>query len=159
MTDPTYRCMQIIFRETITQRANAGDICNARDLFMIRHVHLGRRVHLTPLVAKLLASQNAFNKANFLVGGSYVTRLVNYYICMSKFGSVTLQRRVTQGSITPALPRSSGVESILPDYYAPLHEKNEGVQEDEDDTEVPPTSEAPQSAVGGSSSYDISHLM
>ncbi|CAN1799727.1 hypothetical protein LINPERHAP1_LOCUS22223 [Linum perenne] len=163
MTNPTYRCMQIIFRETITQRGNAGGVYKARDLFMIRHVALGQRVHLVPLVSKLLASQNASNKVDFLVGGAYVTRLVNYFGCMHKFGQVTLQKRVTQILITPALPRSRGISEILPDYCPPLHEKNKGAQvqedEDEEDTKVPPTSEAPQSTGGGSSSYDMSHLM
>ncbi|CAN1294080.1 hypothetical protein LINPERPRIM_LOCUS22316 [Linum perenne] len=128
MTNPTYRCMQIIFRETITQRGNAGGVCNARDLFIIHHVALGQRVHLAPLVAKLLASQNASNKVDFLVGGAYITRLVNYFGCMHKFGQVTLQKMVTQILITPSLPRSRGILDILLDYCPPLHVKNARAQ-------------------------------
>ncbi|CAN1126028.1 hypothetical protein LINPERHAP2_LOCUS3194 [Linum perenne] len=122
MERPIYRFLQLVFRESITQRLTSGGVCNARDPFMLRCIEEGRKVHLGSLVAKLFQLQRE-RGTRLLLGGSYVTRLVHRYNVLASYGTIRLHHRIPQLWITSDLPRSKKVPDILAPHCDPFIEK------------------------------------
>jgi len=112
MERPIYRFLQWVFRESITHRLNSGGVCNARDLFMLRCIEEGRKVHLGSLVAKLFQLQRE-RGMRLLLGGFYVTRLVHRYDVLASYGAIHLHHCIPQLWINGDLPRSKKVPDIL----------------------------------------------
>ncbi|CAN1140349.1 hypothetical protein LINPERHAP2_LOCUS11812 [Linum perenne] len=122
MERPIYRFLQLVFRESITHRLNSGGVCNARDLFIMRCIEEGRKVHLGSLVAKLFQLQRE-RATRLLLGGSYVTRLVHRYDVFASYGAIRLHHRIPQLWINGDLPRSKKVSDILAPHCDPYIEK------------------------------------
>ena len=128
---PLLRLLHHFLRATITQRGNSGGVCTARDLFLLYSVHIKERVHLAPLVAKLLAAQRSRSAetTSKLYGGSYVTRLVKNLRCQSAFGTLSAVPRVSPHRLTSSLLRAAGILDFFADR-CPAGREREPVMEE-----------------------------
>ncbi|CAN0837284.1 hypothetical protein LINGRAHAP2_LOCUS1761 [Linum grandiflorum] len=113
---PLYRLLHLVFRQTICQRLSSDGVMLTPELFMIHHIEMKKKVHMAPMVARLLKGQYdlANNKAAF-VGGHYITRLMHYHGCTALFEDAIPQLRVIQTPIGSAACIAHGVRSVLDD--------------------------------------------